>query len=79
MQIAASLGQSIAFWSLSGVQKDVWRVHYSLVIADNNSFSAIDCKSGKSHHSLLLLYIINTNKVSSGLEAQTEFPYLHST
>ncbi|KAH8120057.1 RAVE protein 1 C terminal-domain-containing protein [Phellopilus nigrolimitatus] len=44
--IAASLGHHVALWSLSGVQKDTWRVHSSLSTSDSEAVTAIDCKSG---------------------------------
>ncbi|OCB85636.1 hypothetical protein A7U60_g7286 [Sanghuangporus baumii] len=44
--IAASLGSHIAVWALSGVQKDVWRVHSSLTMPNGHLITAIDCKSG---------------------------------
>ncbi|THH06398.1 hypothetical protein EW145_g4114 [Phellinidium pouzarii] len=44
--IAASLGSHVALWSLSGVQKDSWRVHSSLSATNGQTVTAIDCKSG---------------------------------
>ena len=45
-KIAASSGPHIACWSLSGVQKDTWRVHSSLTVSDGQPVTALDCKSG---------------------------------
>ncbi|KLO15044.1 hypothetical protein SCHPADRAFT_871712 [Schizopora paradoxa] len=44
--IAASSGSQIAFWSLSGTQRDTWRVHSSLSMLGGHEVTAMDCKSG---------------------------------
>ena len=42
------MGAHIAVWSLSGAQKDVWRVHSSLQLRESDDVKALDSKSGVS-------------------------------
>ncbi|KAJ6509386.1 RAVE protein 1 C terminal-domain-containing protein, partial [Mycena vitilis] len=44
--IVASMQTRIAAWSLSGVQRDAWRLHSSLVLPPNHTVTALDSKSG---------------------------------
>lgn len=76
-KIAASSGPHIACWSLSGVQKDTWRVHSSLTVSDGRPVTAIDCKSGMLYkyqqwlHSYLLLVGLLGVGSESGLSVYT--------
>jgi hypothetical protein len=45
-KIVVSINNRIAAWSLSGVHRDTWRVHSSLVLPDDHCVTTLDCKSG---------------------------------
>jgi len=46
IQVVAAINTRIAAWSLSGVQQDVWRIHSTLVLPENNIVTALDNKAG---------------------------------
>ena len=48
VQLFAAMDSNIAVWSLSGTQRDTWRIHSSLKLRENSPVSALDSKSGAS-------------------------------
>ncbi|TFK36859.1 RAVE protein 1 C terminal-domain-containing protein [Crucibulum laeve] len=44
--IVAAMNTRIVAWSLSGVQQDAWRIHSTLVLADNQTITTLDNKAG---------------------------------
>ncbi|KAG6836376.1 hypothetical protein H0H93_008676 [Arthromyces matolae] len=65
--IFASVNNRIAAWGLSGVKKDAWIIHSTLLLPENRIITALDCKSEPgllavgSQHSISVYTLILEN------------------
>ena len=55
LKVVAAMGSRIACWSLSGGRTAVWRIHSTLVLSKDATITALDCKSGNSILSTIIV------------------------